>query len=236
MPSIVWNRQPEEAYKNPYEYAAQEQFVREADKLLESLFVSYSRLNLTFPAADKSLRKAIWMLQIDSLDAIRDCLSSLTLRQHRMAGRLFRDVVETLDLAAYLHSNSTKAQKQLPKWFQDEIIEHRNYREYIATNLGQKAADQRRDFYRQLSKFTHRTYRALLKSYSLGASDLIVYNSQPADALPQTIAAFYAIAAGLIKEFCEEASARGILTQEEVARAVKESLEEQTIPRQFAQM
>ena len=79
MPSIVWNRHPEEAYRNPYEYAAQEQFVREALNLLKSLFANYEGLSMVFPRDDKSLRKAIWMLQIDALDSLRDCLESLTL-------------------------------------------------------------------------------------------------------------------------------------------------------------
>jgi hypothetical protein len=34
MPSIAWGRQPNEARTNPYEYEAQDQFVREAKALL----------------------------------------------------------------------------------------------------------------------------------------------------------------------------------------------------------
>ncbi len=239
MPSIVWNRHPEEAYQNPYEYDAQEQFVREARKLLESLFASYDRFNLTFQADDRSLRKSIWMLQIDALDSLRDCLESLTSKKHRIAGRLFRDVIETLDLAAYLHCSSPAAQSKLRKWYENEVIPHQIYRDYIRTTLGVKVAEQRRDFYGQLSKFTHRTYRTLLKSYSLGGGDLIVYDSHHPSAslvLPQTIAAFYAVLADLIALFCDEASARGILTRGEVEQAQKASLETATVPRRFAQM
>jgi hypothetical protein len=235
MPSIVWNRHPEEAYRNPYEYAAQEQFVREARKLLKSLFAHYERLSLVFPLDDKSLRKAIWMLQIDALDSLRDCLTSLTLKHHRIAGRLFRDIIESLDLAAYLHSDSTAAKNNLRKWYEDEVIPHRVYRDYIQTTLGKKAAARRADYYRQLSKFTHRTYRALQKGYSLGRDNLMVYNSHPSDSLPHTIAAFYAILADHIMIFCAEAAARGILTHDDVDRAKKASLETATSPRRFAQ-
>jgi hypothetical protein len=238
MPSIVWNRHPEEAYENPYEYAAQEQFVREARKLLDSLFVSYDRFNLTFSRDDRSLQKAIWMLQIDALDALRDGLETVTAKQHRIAGRLFRDVIETLDLAAYLQSGTPAAQRNLRKWYQDEVVPHRIYRDYIRTTFGEKLAIERRDFYGQLSKFTHRTYRALLKGYSLGRDDLLVYDSHhPSGSLvlPQTIAAFYAILADLITLYCDEASARGILALGEVDQAWKESLETETVPRRFAQ-
>jgi len=235
MPSIVWSRHPEEAYRNPYEYAAQEQFVREAFNLLKSLFANYEGLSMVFPRDDKSLRKAIWMLQIDALDSLRDCLESLTLKQHRLAGRLFRDTIETLDLAAYLHSDSPAAKRDLQKWFEDKVIPHRIYRDYIRKTLGKNAADQRADYYGQLSKFTHRTYRALLKGYSLGRDNLMVYNSHPSDSLPQTLAAFHAILADHIGIFCAEASSRGILTREEVDRAKKASLEAATAPRRFAQ-
>jgi hypothetical protein len=239
MPSIVWNRHPEEAYLNPYEYDAQEQFVREARKLLKSLFVFYDRFNLTFSCDDRSLRKSIWMLQIDALDSLRDCLEALTLKKHRTAGRLFRDVIETLDLAAYLHSGSPAAQVNLQKWYDDEVIPHRKYRDHIRKTLGEKPADERRDFYSQLSKFTHRTYRALLKGYSLGGGDLMVYDSHHASGslvLPQTIAGFYAILADLIALFCHEACVRGVLTLPEVDQARKASLEVETFPRQFAQI
>jgi len=35
MPSIVWGRHPQEAFDNPYEYAAQEQFTREVERPLQ---------------------------------------------------------------------------------------------------------------------------------------------------------------------------------------------------------
>jgi hypothetical protein len=238
MPSIFWNRNPEEAYRNPYEYSAQKQFLREARKLLKSLFKSYDRFNLTFSCEDQSLRKAIWMLQHDALDSLRDCLESLVTKRHRIAGRLFRDVIETLDLAAYFHSDSPQAKKQLGKWYKDEVIPHRVYRDYIRVTVGIAAEKERRDFYCQLSKFTHRTYRALLKGYSLGRDDLMVYDSHcPSRSLvlPQTISAFYAILADLITLFCDEASARGIVTQGEIDQAQKASLETTTVPRRFAQ-
>ena len=239
MPSIVWNRHPEEAYQNPYEHGAQKQFVKEARKLLESLYTSYDRFNLTFSRDDKSLRKSIWMLQIDALDSLRDCLKALTLKQHRIASRLFRDVVETLDLAAYLQSNSSAAQKNLRKWYENDVIQHSIYRDHIRTTLGQKAAENSKQFYVDLSKFTHRTYRALLKSYSLGRDNLMVYDSHHKSrslVLPQTIAAFYATLAGLIRLFCSEASARGMLTADEIKSAQEASLETSTVPRRFAQV
>ncbi len=237
MPSIVWNRDPEEAYINPYEHDAQKQFVREAQKLLDNLYALYNRFNMTFARDDISLKKAIWMLQIDALDALRDGLESISTNRHRIAAQMFRVVVETLDLAAYLHSNSPAAQKNLRKWYENEVIQHKIYREYIGKTLGKTAENNRRDFYNQLSKFTHRTYRALQKSYSLGQNDLLVYDGHDlsrSSVLPHTIAAYYANLADLITIFCEEATAREILTQSEVDQARQSSLEAATVPRRFA--
>ena len=37
MPSFVWDREPSEAYAEPYEYDGQAQFAREAATVLERL-------------------------------------------------------------------------------------------------------------------------------------------------------------------------------------------------------
>ena len=38
MPSLVWGRDPQEAYENPYKDAMEEQFRREANQLLTRLY------------------------------------------------------------------------------------------------------------------------------------------------------------------------------------------------------
>jgi hypothetical protein len=220
MPSIFWNLDPEEAYSNPYNYSAQEQFVREARRLLDFLAVGYEKYQMTFHRDDRSLKKAVWMLQMDALDSLSDCLDLIESKRHRIAGRLFRDVVETLDLAAYFSSDSAKSRANLKKWFDDEVVLHGVYRDYIKKTVGQDAAEERKNFHRQLSKFTHRSYRALLKSYSLGGGNMMVYDGyhETDSVLPHTIAAYFAILAGLIWQFCDETVKRGILSKDNVRR------------------
>ena len=101
MPSIVWGRNPREAYRNPYEYKAQDQFVREAEKIINKLFSELLKYAMKFKRDDTSIKKAIWMLQIDAVDSLQDFLILMKQKNHRVAGRLFRDVMETLDLAAF---------------------------------------------------------------------------------------------------------------------------------------
>ncbi len=77
MASFVWNRDPEEAYSNPYEYAAQDQFVREARKIISRLGKALEKHNMQFGRDECSLQKAAWMLHNDSINALREALSLL---------------------------------------------------------------------------------------------------------------------------------------------------------------
>jgi hypothetical protein len=236
MPSFVWYRHPEEAYQNPYEYDAQAQFSREAHVLLEKLYDGLNSYLMKFGAAEESLEKAVWMLQIDALDALRDALELLDNKRHRPAGRLFRDVVETMDLAAYFCSATPESKSSLAKWYKNEIIPHRVYREFLKKTVDEKQAVERRDYYDDLSKFTHRSYRALLKSYSVRRDDRLVYDGSSRSGhriLPQTIAAYYAIIGDLILQLSKELVRGGLLTNDFVDRSWKECAEPETVPRRF---
>lgn len=236
MPSFIWNRDPQEAMDNPYEYEAQEQFVREADRLLNLFLKELSRLDMKFTVHDTSLDKAIWMLHNDALDSLKDILQSLTLKKHKIAGKLFRDIVETLNIAAYFHSNTNEAKKDLLKWFDDEIISHRTYRDYILKEKGKQEAEKSRDYYRVISKFTHRTYKILLYGYVKGRNEFIAYDGfKDSDILilPQTISMYYAILADFIKFFSDETTNRGLLSTSKVTEIWKESIELEFVQRRF---
>lgn len=45
MTSFIWGRPPQEAYENPYEYEAQEQFSREASVVTSELFAYLMKRN-----------------------------------------------------------------------------------------------------------------------------------------------------------------------------------------------
>jgi len=74
MPSFIWDRDPQEAMDNPYEYEAQEQFVREAESILNLFSNELGKFDMKFTVDDRSLEKAIWMLQNDALDSLKDIL------------------------------------------------------------------------------------------------------------------------------------------------------------------
>ncbi len=177
MASFVWGRDPQEAFDNPYEYDAQEQFVREASAFLKIIFEKLHEHNRKFHRDDTSLIKAIWMLDLDMIDSLQECLDLLVAKRHRIASRLFRDVVESLDLLKLFNSGTDRSEKLLLEWYKNEVISHGEARNYLKEVDGENASKNRRDYYRQLSKFTHRTYRALTDSYILAKDDLLVHDS-----------------------------------------------------------
>jgi hypothetical protein len=123
-------------------------------------------------------------------------------------------------------------------------VPHREYRSHLEATEGAAAAKERKQYYENFSRFIHRTYRAILDSYSSGGGNRlvhdrigIVYGDSPDSntflVLPQTLAAYYAALASLIQLFAQEVSERGCLTPCEVAQAVRDSLEVDTVPLRF---
>jgi hypothetical protein len=76
MPSIVWGRDPQEAYEEPYEYGAQEQFAREAERLLSHLYALLNSEQHRYATEDRSAVKAAWLLAMDALDSLREGLEA----------------------------------------------------------------------------------------------------------------------------------------------------------------
>lgn len=246
MPSIVWGRNPQEAYEQPYEYAAQEQFAREASKLLERLYLLLNSEKHRYTTAERSAAKAAWLLAMDALDSLREILVSLERKEHRIAGKLFRDVLESMDLAAYFNSPGQPSRKAMAKWYRDGYVSHSEYREHLRNDQGDDATAERAALYKRLSRFTHRSYSAILDGYSIGGGDRLVHD-RTAETLPgtgngrsrmlvspQTIAAYYAALAGFITEYVEGVTALGLVDTESAREAFALALETHTVPRRFA--
>lgn len=141
-----------------------------------------------------------------------------------------------MDFLRVLHSRKPRAAKALRLWYEDETIAHVESRKHIEETEGSEAAFKRRDYYVQLSKFTHRTYRALLKSFSLGRDEMLVHDSHSMSllVLPQTISSGLAVLADLIIQATECLKQCGPVEPEDVANAWLVALEQHTVPRRFA--
>jgi len=237
MPSFIWNRDPQEAMDNPYEYDAQGQFIREAAMVLSQVSIILGKYNMTYKVQDKSIEKALWMLYNDSLDSLIDVHESLKSKKHRIAGKLLRDIIESMDLAAYFSTESKESNQNLVKWFNDEIIPHRIYRDFLGKTAGEDAKERSKDYYRIISKFTHRTYKILLYGYVLGREDFISYDGHGENdllILPQTIAMYLAILADFIQTFIFELIKSGFISKEEMKIIWETSFEALPVQRRFA--
>lgn len=62
---------------------------------------------------EASLDKATWMLAVDAVDALKECTELLKEDRHRIAYRLFRDTVESIDLLYVLHAKTPALKERL---------------------------------------------------------------------------------------------------------------------------
>ncbi|MDM1046540.1 hypothetical protein HX004_17020 [Myroides sp. 1354] len=229
MASIIWNRDPQEALNNPYEYNAQEQFQREAISISEKIG---NRLDeFVYNLEDRTLEKAIWMLQNDALFAFKDSVILLEQKNHRIVGRLLRDILESLHLIEFLSSESDKAINSLAKWYNDDLIMHREFREYVKKRDGEFISEKHKNTHRVLSKFTHRSYKTLLYSYILGNENKIYYDEKWR--LVPSIAMYYALLGYFGGLIIDNLKRYGNLNEEEVSKYWNESMEEFQIPRGY---
>lgn len=218
--------------------------MREAATLLRALYRLLNCERHHYRRDDRSPAKAVWLLHMDALDGIFDSLENLTAKRPRVAALIFRAIEESLDLATLFASGSAVAATLLGRWFDNEIVPHSKYREYLREVEGPEAAEERTTRYRNLSKFTHRTYRAITDTYSLGGGDRLVhertamlYSDSPESAstlvLPHTMAAYYAVLASLIIAFTEQIDMHQLVPSVDLEKAILASLEEDTVPRRF---
>jgi hypothetical protein len=196
--------------------------------------IALNRETLKYHRDERSLGKATWMLAHDLVDALLDGVLLVQEKRHRVAARVFRDCVETIDLLTVLHAGGPKASSTLVTWYENRSIPHRDCRAHLEAIGGAEAAKRRRAYYDELSKFTHRTYRALNASYSLGRGDLLVHDSYSRErmlVLPHVVAAYLAVLADLIVQAAMVLDKA--IPQEEVRDAWSQALESHTVPRRF---
>lgn len=236
MPSFVWERDVVDAWLEPYEYGGQDQFLREAKKVISLLKGHYSRKDMHFDRDERSLEKAVWLIQVDTLEALSDALALTEEKRHRVAARLFRDAVETMDTSAYFYLAKEKATTDLENWYEDEVIPHRKFRAFIRDYECKDKAKGLSELYGDLSKYTHRTHSAIMRSYILGRKNKIAYDGFVEDefrVLPHVISLSYAVIAALIKRFITVAENTEQLSLAEADGIWKKSLEKETVPRRF---
>ena len=154
-----------------------------------------------------------------------------------ISGGQIRQELEKEGLRPAEQTHLDRRKRDLKKWFGDEIIVHAKIREQLEKSGRKAEVERRRRRHRELSKFTHRSYRALLKGYSLGVDDKMVYDGYTKWAvLPHTVSAYYAILAALIIQNSESIQNSGLVSVAEIEKIWKQSLEKTTVPRKFTRV
>lgn len=203
LKSKIWYQTLDDVVRNPYDHENQRLFIKESKSLMNRIYKIYDSYQLKFHRDNKSVEKCVWMLHIDALDTLRDCLYLVEKKKHRLVGKMFRDIIEILDIA---HLIKEKPNKYLTKWYDDKIIPHNEYRKYLYKDGKSKEKEESKNLYQNLSHWTHHTYFALKNSYSLGKDDMLVYDSHYPKflVLPQTISQYLFMLNILIKKFIDE--------------------------------
>ena len=77
MTSLYWSMTSAEASASEYEYPVRDQFFREANALLEHLYLLLVSGPFRFTIHNRSPEKAIWLLHVDAQDTLREILKRM---------------------------------------------------------------------------------------------------------------------------------------------------------------
>jgi hypothetical protein len=220
MKSKLWTQKYEDVKKYPYDYESQELFLKEALSVLDEVFKHYDKFQLKFHLDERSVEKAIWMLHLDALDTLRDCVVLLKQKKHRIVGKLFRDVTEVIDLATLFWWERDNGSENLIKWYDDKVIPHRTFRQHLKNTKGESFSKYSADIYEGLSRWTHHCYSILKNSYSLGGNtgEMLVYDSHSEILiLPQTISQYIWEIKDLILYFLGNVKMAGLIDWKKIS-------------------
>jgi len=212
--SKLWIQTYTEVRNNPHDYENQEFFLKEASSILDEIYKHYDKFQLKFHLDECTVEKAIWMLHLDALDSLRDCIYLLEKKKHRIVGKLFRDITEVLDLAYLFWEEKDRGSPNLNKWYANEVIPHRKFRGHLKKTKGEYVFKESVDIYDALSKWTHHCYATLKNSYSLGGNNtkMLVYDGHSELLiLPQTISQYMWEIKNLILYFLDNVKRVGLI-------------------------
>lgn len=222
LKNFIWNRDPQEAMDNPYEWEAQRKFVKEALVFLKEIrrFIIESH---SFTKENRSMEKASWMLSLAALDSGIEILYSLRRNQIQVIFHLIGSIQESMDLGTYFTYNDDTVFVNLEKWYGGKIIPHREYRDLIRSKGDVSEYEYLRSIYIDLSNFNHNGYPSLLYNYFLSSDDVIHHygryesnSTKPSN----TISMLHAVSARLILNLCFRLPILGVLTRKELDKFI----------------
>lgn len=164
MKSAIWKTNYIKAYKTGYSIIEIESFISEAELLLRQLINHFKSLNYSYSVDRKDKKLLTYLILNEMIHSLYDAVLALQNGNIRMTSRVFREVMECRDIIKLIHSEN--GEKYVDKWFKDEYIPHSDFRKILKDDKN-GLKELTRDIYQKYSKYTHRSYSAVIDSFTL---------------------------------------------------------------------
>ena len=175
MKSEIWDKKNDiKGFTVGYSIEQIELFENECEEFLNLVLRMSSYNNDQFQESENDLKKANWMILNEITSALLDCLEMLKKDNIRMASRVYRDVMENMHILELI--NKSENGNHLIKWYENEVISHRKYRDWLKRQ-DEELSELTRDVYRIYSKFAHRTFEPIFESYDLNDDKTIRFKT-----------------------------------------------------------
>lgn len=164
MKSKIWKADFIEAYQVGYSRKDIDSFIAEAKLLLRQLINHFKTLNGKYTSDKKDKNLLVYLIINELINSLYDAVLALQNGNIRLTSRVFREVMECRDIIKLVHSEN--GEKYVDKWFKDEYIPHSDFRKTLGNN-NNGLKDLTRDIYQTYSKYTHRSYSAIIDSFTI---------------------------------------------------------------------
>ena len=169
MKSEIWKTDFSKAYEDGYTIEEINSFYSEAELLLRQLVNYFESLNGKYSIENKDKNLLIYLVLNELINSLYDAVLVLHNGNIRMASNVFRQVMECRDIIKLIHSEN--GEEYIGKWFNDEYIPHSDYRKLIGDE-DLELKDLTKNIYQRYSKYSHRSYSAIIDSYVLKTEKL----------------------------------------------------------------
>jgi hypothetical protein len=161
MKSNIWKTDFGQAYKTGYSKKELKLFLSEAELLLRQFINHFRSLKGKYPMEKRDKELLVYLILNELFHSLYDAVQALEHGNIRPASRVFREVMECRDIIKLVYSEN--GEKYVDKWFKDEFIAHRDFRNTLSKEL----EEMTRGVYQLYSKHTHRSYSVIMDSYTL---------------------------------------------------------------------
>lgn len=164
MRSEIWDDKTAKPFTVGYDLQHIKLFDEQCEKFLRSFLFENSLIDQNFELDSNNLQKANFLILNEITSALYDCLYQIKDGNIRIASRIFRDVLENMHILELFNIGDNKS--YLVKWYDNEVISHSNYRDWIKKKDAD-LSELNRVVYRLYSKYAHRTFKPIMENFDI---------------------------------------------------------------------